>query len=69
MSPKSKMPKHEYTYKTTITFICPSRGEVTEEVEVKVYKRAESYINPRATEEIEELLRQEGVLVEEDDLL
>ena len=33
--------KLETTYKTTITYNCPKRGLVTEEVEVKKYKATE----------------------------
>lgn len=54
--------KPERTYKTKIAYTCPVRGEVTEEVEVKVYRQADGYTPQYSSDEVSELLRQEGVL-------
>jgi len=64
----SKKPsvKPERTYKTMYTYVCPVRGKVTEEIEVKVYRQAETNHPMFPTEEVTELLRQEGVLPSED---
>lgn len=58
--------KPEKTYKTKITYMCPVRGKVTEEVEVKVYSQVNEYMPQYPSDEISEFLRQEGVLPPEE---
>ena len=55
MSREPKL-KIERTYKTTITYTCPRRGLVAQEVEVKVYPSAPSPDPTSECEEIAELL-------------
>ena len=58
MSKKTNKIQPEWTYKTTISYKCPIRGAVEQEVEVKVYKSVDSYDHP-ISEEVAELLAQE----------
>lgn len=39
---KKKSPQVEHTYLTTITYQCPVRGTVSEEIEVKRYQSLDS---------------------------
>lgn len=56
------------TYKKMIKYTCPVRGEVEEEVEVKVYGAVPMEESSRFEDpELRELLRQEGVVEDEED--
>lgn len=65
MAKKKTLPKPESTYKTTVTYQCPVRGTVTQEVEVKRYSSA--CIEPNFDEELSAFLAQEGITVSADD--
>jgi hypothetical protein len=54
------------SYKDTITFECPVRGIVSQEVEVKVYKSKDTYYPLFLSEEVEALLDQEASLSDDD---
>jgi len=62
MVKKKTIQNPEWTYRTTITFQCPVRGTVTEEVEVKRYGATVN--EPVFDEELTAFLTQEGIIEE-----
>jgi hypothetical protein len=62
MIKKRTLPAPESTYRAKITYTCPVRGVVTQEVEVKRYGAV--HVEPIFDEELTTFLTQEGVLEE-----
>ena len=65
-SKKTKTSEIESKYKTTVTYICPKRGKVTEEVVVIKYKPQEVPEDKSADPLISELIRSAADDLEDD---
>lgn len=50
-----KKPKIVRKYKDTITYICPTRGEVNEEREIDVYGTGVDWLDEKETVDLEEI--------------
>lgn len=55
MARLKKKPTVVRKYKDTITYICPARGEVSEEKEIIVYGTGEDWLDKKETVDLEEI--------------
>lgn len=55
MTRLKKKPKVVRKYKSTITFTCPVRGEVSEEKEIIVYGTGEDWLDDKETVDLEKI--------------
>lgn len=54
---REKKSEIEGTYKTTLTYKCPTRGMVTQEVTVTRYKKQEATVEKPVDSDVAELLK------------